>query len=89
MVPCIPQSSCIIKTSPSDCLVSYLEHLLGGFTPSAEKQPIKSCEQVLLLQVKLKLAVIAIKGYVPRIPRSTELEPNHQMQLSVIPKTHR
>ena len=27
---CIPQSSSIAGTSPSDCLVSYLGHLLGG-----------------------------------------------------------
>ena len=26
---CIPQSSSIAGTSPSDCLVSYLGHLLG------------------------------------------------------------
>ena len=25
----IPQSSCIIEASPSDCLVSYLRHLRG------------------------------------------------------------
>ena len=31
-VLCIPQNSSITGTSPSDCLVSYSGHLLGGFT---------------------------------------------------------
>ena len=35
----IPQSPSITGTSPSDCLVSYLGHLLGsGSYPSAEVQ---------------------------------------------------
>ena len=38
----IPQSSCITGTSPSDCLVSYLGHLLGESYPSAEKQSVYS-----------------------------------------------
>ena len=29
----IPQSSSIAGTSPSDCLVSYSGHSLGGLTP--------------------------------------------------------
>ena len=41
-VLCIPQSSSITGTSPSDCLVSYLVHLLGEFYLSAEKQPVYS-----------------------------------------------
>ena len=37
----IPQSSSITGTSPSVCLVSYSEHLLGGGSyPSAEKQSV-------------------------------------------------
>ena len=32
-VLCIPQSSSITGTSPSDCLVSYPGHSLGGLTP--------------------------------------------------------
>ena len=32
-VLCIPQSSSIIRTSTSDCLVSYPGHSLGFFTP--------------------------------------------------------
>ena len=32
-VLCIPQSSSITGTSPSDCLVSYPGHSLGGVTP--------------------------------------------------------
>ena len=32
-VLCIPQSSSTAGTSPSDCLVSYLGHSLGGLTP--------------------------------------------------------
>ena len=39
----IPQISSITGTSPSDCLVSYLGHLLGeGSYPSAEKQSVNS-----------------------------------------------
>ena len=39
-VLCIPQSSSIISTSPSDCLVSYPGHSMGESYPSAEKQLI-------------------------------------------------
>ena len=39
-VLCIPQSS------PSDCLVSYPEHLLREFYPSAEMQSVYSVAQV-------------------------------------------
>ena len=43
VVHCIPQSSSITGTSPSDCLVSYAEHsLAGGSYPSAEKQLVYS-----------------------------------------------
>ena len=39
----IPQSSSIAGTSPSDCLVSYPGHSLGGGSyPSAEKQSVYS-----------------------------------------------
>ena len=38
----IPQSSSIIGTSPSDCLVSYPRHSLGESYPSAEKQSVYS-----------------------------------------------
>ena len=41
-VLCIPQSSSITGTSPSDCLVLYSEHLLGEFYPSTEKQSVYS-----------------------------------------------
>ena len=42
-VLCIPQSSSITGTSPSDCLVSYPGHLLRGVSyPSAEKQFVYS-----------------------------------------------
>ena len=42
-VLCIPQSSSITGTSPSDCLVSYPGHSLGGgYYPSAEKQLVYS-----------------------------------------------
>ena len=34
----IPQSSSIIETSPSDCLVSYLGYSLWESYPSAEMQ---------------------------------------------------
>ena len=39
-VLCIPQSSSITRTSPSDCLVSYPRHSLGESYPSAEKQSV-------------------------------------------------
>ena len=40
-VLCIPQSSSIIETSPSDCLVSYPGHSLGGLqSVSISKSPI-------------------------------------------------
>ena len=38
----IPQSTSITGTSPSDFLVSYLEHSLEGSYPSAEKQSVYS-----------------------------------------------
>ena len=39
----IPQSSNTAGTSPSDCLVSYVGHWLGGGSyPSAEKQSVYS-----------------------------------------------
>ena len=38
----IPQSSSTAGTSPSDCLVSYPGHSLGGSYPSAEKQSVYS-----------------------------------------------
>ena len=39
---CIPQNSSIIRTSPSDHLLSCLGHSLGAFSPSAEVQPLYS-----------------------------------------------
>ena len=39
---CIPQSSSITGTSPSDCLVSYPGHSLGESYPSAEVQLVYS-----------------------------------------------
>ena len=41
-VLCIPQSSSTAGTSPSDCLVSYSGHSLGGGYPSAEVQSVYS-----------------------------------------------
>ena len=41
-VLCIPQSSSITETSPSDCLVSYPGHSLGESYPSAEMQLVYS-----------------------------------------------
>ena len=42
----IPQSLSIIETSPSDCLVSYPGHSLGGSYPSAEVQSVYSTAPV-------------------------------------------
>ena len=41
-VLCFPQNSSITETSPSDCLVSYLGHLLGEAFPSVEKHSMYS-----------------------------------------------
>ena len=41
-VLCIPQSSCITGTTPSDCLVSYPGHSLVGSYSSTEKQSVYS-----------------------------------------------
>ena len=41
-VLCIPQSSNITGTSPSDCLVSYPGHTLVGSYPSEEVQSVYS-----------------------------------------------
>ena len=41
-VLCIPQSSSIIGTSPSYCLVPYQGHSSGESYPSAEKQSVYS-----------------------------------------------
>ena len=38
----IPQSSSITGTSPSDCLVSYSGHSLGGGDAAAKMQPVYS-----------------------------------------------
>ena len=38
----VPQSSCIIGTTPSDCIMSYPEQSLGEFYPSTEKQSVYS-----------------------------------------------
>ena len=38
----IPQGPNITRTSPSDCLVSYPGHSLGGSYPSAEVQSVNS-----------------------------------------------
>ena len=42
-VLCIPQSPSITGTSPSDCLVSYLGHSLGGGLT-----PLQRCSQCIL-----------------------------------------
>ena len=41
-VVCIPQSSRITGTLPSDCLASYLGHSLGESYSSVEKQSVYS-----------------------------------------------
>ncbi len=41
---CIPQISCIIGISPSDCLVTYPGHLLEGFF-----SPLQRCSRCILL----------------------------------------
>ena len=41
-IPCILQSSCITKSSPSDCFVSYPGRSLRESYPSAEMQVVYS-----------------------------------------------
>ena len=41
-VLCIPQIPSITGTPPSDCLMLYLGHSLGGSCPSAEMQSVYS-----------------------------------------------
>ena len=41
---CIPQSPSITETSPSDCFVSYPEHLFGGGVPTL----LQRCSQCIL-----------------------------------------
>ena len=60
-VLCIPQSSSITGTSPSDCLVSYSGHSLEGSYTSAEVQSVYSTapadweiEVVVLFNQKLE-----------------------------------
>ena len=43
---CIPQTSSITGTSPSECLLSYSGHSLGESYPSAEKQLVYSTVSV-------------------------------------------
>ena len=43
-------------------------------------------KQELLLQIRVDLGVMAMKQY-SSLPKSQELQPHHQMQLSIIPKT--
>ena len=45
-VICVPQTSSITETSPSDCLVSYLGHSSGESYPSAEMQSVYSVNEV-------------------------------------------
>ena len=71
-VLCLPQSSSITEASPLDCLVSYLEHLLGE---SAEMQLVYSSGPVDW--------AMSIKSYTT-LPKSSELKPHHQMHFSVI-----
>ena len=54
----IPQSSSITGTSPSDCLVSYTGHSLGGgLTPTAEVQSEYSTAPADWANIKLYLMV--------------------------------
>ena len=58
-VLCIPQSSSIIGTLPSDCLVSYPGHsLVGGAYPSEEKQSVYSIALVDWATQQMKIEQI-------------------------------
>ena len=53
-VLCIPQSSTITRASPSDCLMSYLGHSLGGGYSSTEMQSADWAKRRLSLVLWLK-----------------------------------
>ena len=50
-VLCIPQSSCITETSPSECLLSYPGYLLGCSYPLPHKQCILDPKQRYLKMI--------------------------------------
>ena len=62
----IPLSSSITGTSPSDCLVSYPGHSLGGGSyPSAEKQSVYSialADWAIIIQIKISRITYTIKN---------------------------
>ena len=60
----IPQSSSTAGTSPSDCLVSYPGHSLGGYYPSAEKQSVYSTDPADWAMVDIRLVYIYIYIYI-------------------------
>ena len=57
-VLCIPQSSRITGTSPSDCLVSYAGHSFWGSYPSAEKQSVNSTAPADLTKKLVKFSFV-------------------------------
>ena len=54
-VPRVPQNSIIIGNSPSDCLVSYLGHLLEETYPYAEMQLVYLLHQPIGLVISIIL----------------------------------
>ena len=44
-------------------------------------------KQVLPLQIRVDLGIMAVNGY-STLSRSPELESHHQMQFSILPRTH-
>ena len=101
-VLCYPQCPSITWTSPSDCLVSYAGHSLGwGLTLLQrcircilQSQPTgQYWKRIIFKQIwsidssqTVNQWVMSTKGY-STLPRSPRLEPYHQMQFSVIPRT--
>ena len=53
-VLCIPYSSSITGTSPSDCVVSYLGHSLAEFSLSAEMQSVYSAASAHWANIYIK-----------------------------------
>ena len=78
----IPQSSSTARTSPSDCLVSYPGHSLGGSYPSAKVQSVYSTAPAdwaniyLIYMYKEDLALNNLQWLICH-----ETQPNQQSQV--------
>ena len=74
-VLCIPQSSSITGTSPSDCLVFYPGHSLGESYPSAEMQSVYSTAPGAWATISLVslLRIFVLWYYLPTPPLGQDM----------------